>query len=76
MPAATNIRFREGHNIWAEYSMQRELAVSSETEIFGELLETCKHTEQIWKIVDVFQTNTKALKFITQQVHVASRRNM
>jgi len=59
--------------------MQRELAVSSETEIFSELLETCKHMEQIWKIVDTSQTNTKALKFIThshQQVHVASRRNM
>ena len=56
--------------------MQRELAVSSETKIFIELLETCKHMEHIWKIVDASQTNTKALKFITQQVHVASRRNM
>ena len=59
--------------------MQCELTVSSETEIFSELLETCKHTEQIWKIVDASQTNTKVLKFITrshQQVNVASCRNM
>lgn len=59
--------------------MQRELAVSSETKIFSELLETCKHVEHSWKIVDASQTNTKALKFIThsyQQVCVASRRNM